>query len=359
MGMFIDFVMSRFGISKITRDIQKINFIIKKILPKDNPEISIKRLKNLFLSFIAWRYGFFLGDIKPIILQVETVSGCNFNCIMCRAGSLKKEFMTYDEFEKILYKIPEAFVIIMNLAGEPFLSKDTLKLIRYASLERKAIVNIFSNFSVLPDPYEVLNSGLYEIHASIDTFDPIKFSKIREGGKLEKVISNLETLIETRKKIKKSLPIISINAVCSEETIEDTEDIILNAIKIGVDRVKFQRLLFDIPELHSPSQKSQQYLLYLKKKYKDKIDVILNNFENIGDKSDGYCYLAYFMLAIKVNGDVYPCCMPYPNFFPFESIMGNIFASNNSWNKKRMEFVSNFRDSPPNFCQICPLYYRK
>ncbi|MEM4221313.1 MAG: radical SAM protein [Thermoplasmata archaeon] len=354
--MIFDFIMSRFGISN-RKDFGRIFFVISKIFPIDRPDLALKRSRNILFSFFGWRFGF-KGDIRPSILQLETVSGCNFNCIMCRAGDLKKEFMNYEDFKKIFDRFPEVFVVIMNLSGEPFLSKYTIDMIRYASFEAKAIVNIFSNFSILPHPEEVINSGLYEIHASIDTFNESKFSRIREGGKLERVLSNLENLVMFKKKNGKLLPIISINAVLSEETIEDAEDIILNAIRIGVDRVKFQRLLFDLPDLHVPSESSQKYMLLLKEKYKERICVVLNNFENVGEKAKGYCYLAYFMSAVKVNGDIYPCCMPYPFFYPQESIMGNVFHDFAKYYLKRKRFVGNFRKSPPKFCKQCPIYFR-
>lgn len=357
--MILDFIISRFGISKKINkrdEIRKISYVIRKILPFNKPILAIKRMKNILLSFIAWRYGIVIGSIKPSILQIETVSGCNFNCLMCRAGENKKEFMSLEDLAKIFELVPEAFVAIMNLAGEPFLSKDIIEMIKYASFERSTIVNIFSNFSNLPDPYQIIRAGLYEIHASIDTFDEKKFSKIREGGNLKIVLSNLQKLIKARKETGRYLPIISINAVLSEETIKDAEEIIRNGISIGVDRIKFQRLLFDVPELHVPSERSRQHIQKLKEKYKDKIEIVLNNFEDIGSKANGYCYLAYSMTAIKVNGILYPCCMPYPHFFPSESIMGNIFENIDSFYKKRDQFIRNFRKKPPSFCVWCPIY---
>lgn len=356
----ISFFITRFFLNSKSKedDLKKLYFILTRVFPPKNMNLALRRLKNVFLTFIAWRYGVLLSNIKPVVLQIETVQGCNFNCVMCRAGSLEKKFMSYGEFKKILDEIPEACFIVMNLSGEPFLSKDTIKFIRHASFEKHMVVNIFSNFSVIPDPYEVLNSGLYEIHASIDSFDPEKFREIREGGNLHKVISNLEKLVYAKKRLNYRLPIISINTVYCRETREDAEDIIRNAIKIGVDRVKFQRLLYDVYPLHVPKKEEVKYLEMLKDKYKDKIEIVLNNFEEGGDKAGGYCYLAYFMLTIKVDGSVFPCCMPYPFFFPTESIMGNILKGD-SFQIKRGKMIKNFRNKPPEFCKLCPIYHRK
>jgi hypothetical protein len=57
-------------------------------------------------------------------------------------------------------------------------------MINYA--QRKAIVIIFSNFTVLPSPEDIINSGLFEINASIDSFDKQKYNFVRKGGELNK-----------------------------------------------------------------------------------------------------------------------------------------------------------------------------
>ncbi len=77
-----------------------------------------------------------------LILQVDPVRGCNLNCVMCGAGHLKLKKLPFDDFKKILDYFPEAMFIILNHTGEPFLSKDTLKMIKYS--QKIAIVIIFS-----------------------------------------------------------------------------------------------------------------------------------------------------------------------------------------------------------------------
>lgn len=332
-------------------------FILNKIFPPNNPYLTIKRLKNFLFSYINWKFGLSIKT-SPVILQIEPVKGCNLNCVMCRAGEFKKEFMKFEDFKKIIDEIPEVLVIILNLAGEPFLSRDTIKMIKYASSKRNIIVNIFSNFTVLPEADEIIDSGLYEIHASIDSFNPEKFKKIRENGDLDKVVRNLENLVRRKKERKAKFPIISINSVFAKETAEDAEDIIKNGIKIGVDRIKFQKILYSIPELTTPDMRDFEYLIGLKKKYENKIKIVINNFEWGGDYVKGYCYLLYFSSTVDVKGNVFPCCMPYPMFEPHKSIMGNINQEGKKFVEKRQGIMKNFRKGPPSFCKNCPIYFR-
>jgi MoaA/NifB/PqqE/SkfB family radical SAM enzyme len=347
-------------------DFERALFIASQIFPPSQPELSLRRMKNFLLTYFVWKFGVKL-PVKPIVLQIESVRGCNFNCVMCRAGQFETRTMKFEEFKKIICQFPETCAVIMNFAGEPFLSKDLLRMIRYASVERKMLVTTFSNFSILPEPEKVIESGLYEIIASIDTFNREKFSVIREKGDLDVVVDNLKRLVQERRIRGKKIPVISISAVFSRETKEDAEDIIENAIKIGVDRVKFQRLFFSAPPyLHVPTKDDFAHLLYLKEKYKNKIDVRIYNFEWGGDSMPGFCYLASSMLTIDLFGNVFPCCTPYAIFEPHKSSLGIIHPSDQKLSEKvsdilrrRVEFISKMRYFTPDFCRSCPLFKRE
>lgn len=335
-------------------------FVLRRLLPFDSPSLLLKRFKNLLTSFMAWKYGIHIGVAKPCTLQIEPVRGCNLNCIMCRAGELEKKFLSFEDFKRILNFFQEAFIVFLNYGGEPFLSRDILGMVKYASYERKMIVHLFSNFTILPEPRDVINSGIYEIHASIDTFNPEKFSKIRINGDLNKVTSNLKKLVEERRKQGKVLPIISINVVTMKETIEDAEDIIENATKIGVDRVEFSRafLRYGInPEINLPDKRDIGQYIRLKQKYSDRIEVLLHNFE-FGDKhTPGFCHYAYFMGMISIEGYFFPCCMMYAFFDP-NSRFGNVFEDTSEILERRRDFIMNFRKTKPSPCLSCHLYYR-
>lgn len=384
---------------------ERIIFAIKRIFPPSEPELSVGRMINLIATFVKWRYGFNIPKvkIKPVTLMVETVRGCNLNCVMCGAGDFKLRTISFDRFKQIVDSFPDAFINILNFIGEPFLSKDMIKMIKYS--QRKALVILFSNLTILPNPEELINSGLFEMNISIDTFDSEKYEFIRrsgdikkilrklrfnekqfeikkrsrgdmekkvgleiggngmrrEGGTLGRVTQNLRTLIQTRKKLKKKLPIICINSVYAKETKEDAEDIVRNAIDLGVDRVKFQRLApDDFGVLHAPDMDDVLHIIKLKEKYKDQIEIIPANF-GFGSEIKGYCFYGHYMVAVDVFGNILPCCMPNifedigkAKFGDFRNGEGIVEAL-----EKRGIFINNFRNNPPEFCKKCHLYIRK
>jgi len=403
---------AKFVFKRMLLDSDKLRFALPRMFPPSDPKLSAIRMKNFISTYLAWKYGLKLKT-KPIILQIEPVKGCNLNCVMCGAGQIRIQKLPFDDFKMIIDNFPEAMFINLFYLGEPFLSKDTLKMIRYA--QGKSIVVIFSNFTVLPDPEDVVNSGLFEIHASIDSFDKQKYNFIRKAGDINQIINkvmsdiesfetnwkekmkagfeelyrealknqliknkyeyenmngntldivvkNLKSLVEARKKLRKKLPIISINSVYAKETKEDAEDIIKNAIELGVDRVKFQRLHHDIPGvLHVPDMNDLQYIIELKKKYKGQIKISIMNFDFMGDHPKGYCYFAYFMSVIHVDKKIFPCCMPYPYMDVYESLLGTVGSEEEIRRalEKRQKLIWNFRRSVPSFCLKCPLYFRR
>jgi MoaA/NifB/PqqE/SkfB family radical SAM enzyme len=335
--------------------------------------------------------------------MVETVRGCNLNCVMCGAGDFKLRTISFDRFKQIVDSFPDAFINILNFIGEPFLSKDMIKMIKYS--QRKALVILFSNLTILPNPEELINSGLFEMNISIDTFDSEKYEFIRrsgdikkilgklrfneeqfeikersrgdiekkvglesggngmgrEGGTLARVVQNLRILIQTREKLKKKLPIICINSVYAKETKEDAEDIVRNAIDLGVDRVKFQRLApDDFGVLHAPDIDDVLHIIKLKEKYKDQIEIIPANF-GFGSEIKGYCFYGHYMVVVDIFGNILPCCMP--NIF--EDIGKAKFGDFRNGRgieealEKRETFINNFRNNPAEFCKKCHIYIRK
>jgi MoaA/NifB/PqqE/SkfB family radical SAM enzyme len=406
MLSFVKFIFRR-----MLLDSDKLRFALPRMFPPSDPKLSAIRMKNFISTYLAWKYGLKLKT-KPIILQIEPVRGCNLNCVMCRAGEFKFQKLLFDDFKRIIDNLPEVMFITLNYGGEPFLSKDTIKMIRYA--QKKAIIIIFSNFTVLPEPEDIINSGLFEINASIDSFDKEKYNFIRrkngninqitdktildikdiveiirkgkvdeefyqksvrnqiiknnneyENGKkdtLEIVIKNLKNLVDTRRKLRKKLPIISISSIFAKETKEDVENIIRNAIELGVDRVKFQRLAFDVPGiLHVPDTNDFRHIFELKERYKDQIKILIVNSEFGGHYPRGYCYLAHFMILIDINKKIFPCCMPYQHMDTDEAFFGTATSKEDMEiaMEKRQKFIWEIRKLPPNFCIKCPLYFRE
>lgn len=343
----------------------KMNCLIfLKAFPPQKPILASKRLENFIKTYMSWKYGAKFEDLQPCMIQIENVRGCNINCTMCNAGNFPKMFISFDQFKKTLNMFPKTFLLALYYWGEPFLSRETLKISKYASFEKNMLVKTSSNFTVIPDPKEIIESGIYHIKASIDTFDEKKFAEIRKNGNLKKITSNLENLIKTKNKMKKFFPIISINSVVMDENLEDLEDIVKKSIDLGVDSVEFLRFL-GIPGKSNYEYKDKRKvfstLKKIQEKYSGEIDILIHNFENFGTYQNRFCHYAYFSSVIDIYGNMF--CQFFildPNFQPELSGFGNIFKSEvRDVLRRRNFFISDFRKGSPERCRYCPLDLRR
>lgn len=329
---------------------------VKEILRKINK----RRLKNIVVSYLARKSGFMLSDSpRPVTIFIETVKGCNFNCVMCRAGELAKSYMSFETFKKLVDLFQDSLYVFPYVVGEPMLNKDIYKMIKYSSQVKKQVVLVISNFSVI-SPEELVKSEPVEVSASIDSVNPEKFSKIRVNGNLNQVLGNVEKLIEVKKNLRSYLPVVSFNTTLMRENSDEVEDIVKVGISMGVNKFYFQtvfkadflNIYGEIPELYSIERVRE-----LKNKYKGKAKIFLISYYEYerGDYFSGYCQWAFSSLCIDVDGYAFPC---YILFSQRQKNFGNIFADYDKVMRRRAEFIKNFRKKRPDICEGCPLYFR-
>jgi hypothetical protein len=157
-----------------------------------------------------------MEKIIPLQVQIETVAGlCNSKCTMCPiAGSRKKEIMTNDIFEKIVYKllpIRNNLKIFSLLGlGETLIDPDTAKKIKIAKDYNFTEVGVFTNAMLLSEDMtmQLLQAGIDVFIFSIDGYSPAVYENIRIGLKLQTVINNIDFLLKERDKQKKNVKII-------------------------------------------------------------------------------------------------------------------------------------------------------
>ena len=101
-----------------------------------------------------------IGEIfKTRAIDIRVTDTCNFNCSYCTEhDTIKKKYITYDEFVIILdklehlYNIEQKFQQVLLWGGEPTLNKDLQKMLELALT--KPFINrlaVHSNFSIKND----------------------------------------------------------------------------------------------------------------------------------------------------------------------------------------------------------------
>ena len=195
----------------------------------------------------SWPQKKIVGDF-PLHLDIETTNNCNLRCTMCGRNWMKEKlgYINFELFTKIIdeaakYHLPS---IKLNYRGEPLLHPDIVRMVAYA--KEKGILEVqFNTNGLLLDEKkakELIEVGLDRIIFSFDAAKKKTYEKIRRGSNYEKVINNIQTLINLRNKKGVKRPLTRIQMVRMSENKNEVEDFIrmwrpiINRIAVSTER---------------------------------------------------------------------------------------------------------------------------
>jgi len=274
---------------------------------------------------------------------------CNLQCIMCDVFKMPNG--VYDEsdfWEDCRKNIFPNIKHISLKSGEPFIQKDTFRLIDEVmavnpECEWSFTTNGHYNFSAISKKLENLNIREFDI--SIDSLDPVKFATIRKGGELSKVIKTTDDIIQLRNK-KRSLGQstfqIKISTVIQRDNWQEMEDFLLFAknrriiesfiflyrpselslleqgedvrecvVDYGLKLIENYPLMYKVisvctnPLINSLSKK--KYFLDQKIGYHNYLKTI-KTFTSVDVAQKSICGRAMSQLFIQPDGKMTPCC---------------------------------------------------
>jgi radical SAM protein with 4Fe4S-binding SPASM domain len=323
------------------------------------------RLRNFIVSYLAKNFGIVAKSIRPATLYIDVLRGCNFNCIMCKAGEYSpREYLSFERFKRTIDMFPDVSILFPVGPGEAFLNREFYKMLSYA-VSKRFYIFVHSNFSVI-DVERFLETKVDEIAASIDSVNPDMFRKIRVNGDFNLVVRNLRKLIELKRKKGYEKPTISLRMVVMKENLDEVEGVINFGIKEGVERFYIDTVYvaeWYVPDFanSNSSELTRGDIKKLKtslQKYKNEgIKIKFTSYCSFerGDHFSGYCDFAFSSLSVDIYGNAFPCCFL---FVKPESTFGNIFEDFEGVMMRRYEFLKNFRKKVPDACKGCPIYYK-
>ena len=216
------------------------NFLIKsfKFRRLNN---SIKVYFSYYLSLLL-RKSFFFGF--PPVVVIEPTNICNLKCPLCPSGNgtLKRQkgYMDFSLFKKIIDEIKDkSFMVVLWNQGESFLHKDILKMVKYAS-DNHLFTLASTSLNLMPDAEDLINSGLDSMIVSLDGTTQETYNKYRVNGDLSKVIENTKKIIEAKKKLKKSNPLIRWQFLVMKHNEHEIEKIKQLAKEMKVDNLELK-----------------------------------------------------------------------------------------------------------------------
>lgn len=338
------------------------NLILK--LPKKN---LFYKIYNLFLYLILRNWITSRVFYKPLTMDVEPTTGCNFRCTMCQVSSpgFKAKNMTIQTFEKLIEQNPQLIKIKLQGMGEPLVNKNFFEMIDICD-KNGVFVETVTNGSLLNEKNieKIINSNsIYRVSISIDGSTKKTFEDIRVKSDFEKVISNINNLSETIKANKKD---INLRALCliQKSNFHEFEKILILCKKLGFNELEYQVQLTGWGKSEWEQVNQQSDINFENYKNKNELKKIINNHNDGNFKAtivesnilskDNKCSYPWHNPYISSEGKVVACCMVAdPKIISFGDINETDF--NNIWNSNGFrKFRSSITNHELNdFCKNC------
>ena len=198
----------------------------------------------------------------PKFLQVEVVGQCNLRCQMCPIQFRQDgpphgppAFMEFDVFTRLLDQFPQLEELQLQGLGEPMMNPRFFDMIERAA-GRGIMVSTNTNATFLNDrrARQCVTSGLSEIHISIDGATAETYEAIRVRAHFDRVIANVERLVEARHRLESATPRIRMVVVAMRKNLHEFPDLVRLAHRLQIDTVFVQHLCHDFGESSLPAQ---------------------------------------------------------------------------------------------------------
>ena len=267
---------------------------------------------------------------KKIYIEITNI--CNLNCKFCPDTKREKQFMSSENFEKIIKKIHNyTKLVALHVKGEPLLHSDLEQILKI--LEKYNLkANITTNGTLIKKNIEI----------------------IKKSKAVRQINFSIHSITQNEKFDKQYLQDIF-------ESTEELENIIISYRLLNLQSIKANdindNIIKEIEDYYNIQNLKQQLLQNEFVKLKENVFInqdIEFEWPNINNKvmiEKGRCLALKEQIAILVDGTVVPCCLDNNGDIP----LGNIFKEDleEILNKpKTITIKKNFENSIIT-CDLC------
>ncbi len=176
--------------------------------------------------------------------QIEPARDCNLRCLMCPWHGLRSKRngvmdMQEGTWRRLAPYLNEVQSIDFTGSGEPLLNPHLFEWLTEAG-ECGCHTGFLTNGLLLDDDaiLRLLEAKPNWVGFSVDAAEKAIYEKIRKGSDYDTVCNAIQSLSRSRRG---SRPLVMINFVIMDLNLDQLEDIIRLAQKLGVDQVNFKQ----------------------------------------------------------------------------------------------------------------------
>ena len=242
----------------------------------------------------------------PVSISLEPTTSCNLRCPECPSGlrsfTRPTGMLQPELYRHIIDQLHSRLLyLIFYFQGEPYLHKQFLEMVRYAS-SRGIYTATSTNAHYLDDDTarQTVESGLDRLIISIDGTTQETYAAYRVGGKLDKVLEGTRQVVKWKKELKSKTPHIMFQFLVVRPNEHQLNDVKVLARELGVDEVVFKTAqIYDYAH-GSPLIPTIDYY----SRYKNNG----NGNYSIKNKLLNHCWKMWHSCVITWDGLVVPCC---------------------------------------------------
>ena len=325
----------------------------------------------------------------PRYVQLEPVGQCNLRCQMCPIQFRQDgppygppAFMPFETFTSLVDQFDTLEVLHLQGLGEPMMHPRFFDMVNYAAA--KGIrVTTNSNLTLLNQKRaeRCVQSGLAELHISIDGATPETYESIRVRSHFDRIIRNLGFLQEALQRLGLPGPKLHLVMVVMRRNLHELPELVRLAHQWSMAEMFVQHLCHDfgessLPEKYRPMRdyvqeqtlleedpaRIAQYFEEARQVAKDlgiglRLPPLRQTKYLPGTPGRQRCDWPWSGGYISYQGIAMPCCMIAT---PDRANFGNMVQQGVEavWNG---ESANAFRqaldsDAPPEICRSCALY---
>jgi MoaA/NifB/PqqE/SkfB family radical SAM enzyme len=343
--------------------------------------MGVKRRQGWFLEQLTLRkfFNMLVGGLQfalksermvalPTAVKIDISPMCNLSCTVCVHADPngdpaleKQEFhpqhrMSVEQFRAIIKQIRgRASAVSLYYVGDPLVHPDLDEMCTIAK-DAGLNVHISTNFSfALTDARirRMVKSGLTHLTVCVDGLSQKKYEMTRVGGRIDRVLNNLERVCTFRNEMGLEYPKVEVQYIKFKHNVDEVEPARRKMEQIGIDQ--FTEFWGD---LGNYVDRDPEYFEVIRPREKRRLPL---------------CYWPHNSIVIKYNGDVIPCCS-FRTGHQYTSVddprvFGNIFKTSlqEVWNSEAYRRARRIVNNPQaadrdpvtkdHFCYGCAAVY--
>ncbi len=250
-----------------------------------------------------------LAKRVPLDSTIELTHRCPMDCKMCYLHDIPQELST-DELKNVLDQLArEGCLFLLLTGGEPFLRKDLMDILDYATAKGFMVMLKTTGILMTPQAARAIESyGVSEVHISVlGSTAAVHDSLMRREGAFDKAIGAIRMLREAGARVK-------IKSVITKGHVDEIEKLYALCRSLGLkeDDITFDATIF--PKCNANTMPLQcrmgddelrKFFYALRKQHVPQFPFVLAD-----DPIDDIvlsCHAGQTGIAIRPDGSVFPC----------------------------------------------------